>query len=87
MVCHYVMLTAKPYSQKRRTITVSNSAAAHCERKRCRQKRSVRVTTIRLAVWMEEIPTYKSSDGRPQLPYSDLLECRVVVIAQLCACR
>jgi hypothetical protein len=42
---------------------------------------SARVTTILTAAWMEEIPTYKSSAGKPQLPYSDLLECSVVVKA------
>jgi len=75
------MLIAKPDSQNRRTLTVSNSVT-HYERSRCRQKRSTRVTTtIRTAAWMEEIPTYKSSAGKRQLPYSDLLECSVVVIA------
>jgi len=39
------------------------------------------VTTILTAARMEEIPTYKSSAGKPQLPYSDLLECSVVVKA------
>jgi hypothetical protein len=74
------MLIAKPDSQYRLSLTVSNNVA-HYERSCCRQKRSARVTTIRTASWMEEIPTYKSSAGKPQLPYSDLLECSVVVTA------
>jgi hypothetical protein len=80
MACHYVMLIAKPDSQNRLSLTFSNSVE-HYERSWCRQKRSARVTTIRTAAWMEEIPTYKSGAAKPQLPYSDLLECSVVVIA------
>lgn len=80
MACHYVMLIANPDSQDRLLLTVSNSVA-HYERSWCTQKRSARVTTIRTAAWMEEVPTYKSSVGKRQLPYSDLLECSLVVIA------
>ena len=74
------MLIAKLDPQNRLSLTVSNSVA-HYESSWCRQKRSARATTILTAAWMEEIPTYKSSAGKPQLPYSDLLECSVVVIA------
>jgi hypothetical protein len=50
----------------------------------CRQKKSsIRVTTILPAGLMEEIPTYKSSAGKPLLPHSDLRECSVVGIAHI----
>jgi hypothetical protein len=81
MACHYVMLIAKPESHNSLSLTVSSSVA-HYERSWCRQTRSARVTTIGTAAWMEEIPSYKSSAGKPRVPYSDLLECCVVVIAR-----